>query len=294
MQIRTRRSLQGAYDESETDRSGDVIDADPIAAVGGRCLRGRNRRAGGPVAIRKRRRGRRPAAWHARPCSLPRRPPQPAAEKAKQKTDDLAGRPAGATDPNDPRLAWYREAKFGLFIHWGLYAVPAGTWKGKQIEGIGEWIMNRAKIPVKEYEQLAKQFNPVKFNADEWAQMAQDAGMKYITITAKHHDGFAMFASTGEQVQHRRRHALPSRPHEGTGPGLRKARNQALLLLLAGPGLARAGRDGKHLGLRHGQGEIGQRRLRQVHRREGPPPGAGNPHPVRPDRTDLVRYARAR
>ncbi len=96
--------------------------------------------------------------------------PAPAAEKAKQKTDDLAGRPAGATDPNDPRLAWYREAKFGLFIHWGLYAVPAGTWKGKQIEGIGEWIMNRAKIPVKEYEQLAKQFNPVKFNADEWCR----------------------------------------------------------------------------------------------------------------------------
>jgi len=113
----------------------------------------------------------------------------------RRKGDDLANRPAGATDPNDLRLAWYREAKFGLFIHWGLYAIPAGTWHGKQIKGIGEWIMNRAKIPVKEYERLAAQFNPVKFNADEWAQLAQDAGMRYITITSKHHDGFAMFAS---------------------------------------------------------------------------------------------------
>jgi alpha-L-fucosidase len=95
----------------------------------------------------------------------------------------------------DAKMKWFREAKFGLFIHWGLYAIPAGEWKGKPIPGIGEWIMNRAQIPVAEYEQLAQQFNPVKFNADEWVQMAQDAGMKYIVITSKHHDGFAMFHS---------------------------------------------------------------------------------------------------
>jgi alpha-L-fucosidase len=95
----------------------------------------------------------------------------------------------------DEKMQWFREAKFGLFIHWGLYAVPAGTWKGQQIQGIGEWIMNRAKIPVKEYEQLAGQFNPVKFNAEQWVQMAEDAGMKYIVITSKHHDGFAMYGS---------------------------------------------------------------------------------------------------
>ena len=70
-----------------------------------------------------------------------------------------------------------------MFIHWGLYALPAGEWKGRRIPGIGEWIMNRAQIPVKEYEQLAKQFNPVKFNADEWVQLAIDAGMKFIVIT---------------------------------------------------------------------------------------------------------------
>jgi alpha-L-fucosidase len=95
----------------------------------------------------------------------------------------------------DQKMKWFREAKFGLFIHWGLYAIPAGTWKGKQIPGIGEWIMNRAKIPVKEYEQLARKFNPIEFNAEEWVQLAEDAGMKYIVITSKHHDGFAMFGS---------------------------------------------------------------------------------------------------
>jgi len=93
------------------------------------------------------------------------------------------------------RLAWFKEAKYGLFIHWGLYAIPAGEWKGKYVPGIGEWIMNRAKIPVAEYEQLAKQWNPVKFDAEAWVKLAQDAGMKYIVITSKHHDGFALFDS---------------------------------------------------------------------------------------------------
>src|SRR4051812_11106318 len=101
-----------------------------------------------------------------------------------------------APDPaREKRLEWFREAKYGLFIHWGLYAIPAGEWQGKRSLGLGEWIMNRSKIPVAEYEQLASQFNPVKFNADEWVQLAQDAGMKYIVITSKHHDGFAMFRS---------------------------------------------------------------------------------------------------
>ena len=95
----------------------------------------------------------------------------------------------------DPRLQWFREAKFGLFIHWGLYAVPAGTWKGQPIAGIGEWIMKRAQIPVAEYEQLTKHFNPVQFNAAEWVAMAKAAGQKYIVITSKHHDGFAMYRS---------------------------------------------------------------------------------------------------
>jgi alpha-L-fucosidase len=95
----------------------------------------------------------------------------------------------------DAKMKWFREAKFGLFIHWGLYCIPAGEWKGQPIAGIGEWIMNRAKIPVKEYEQLAQQFNPVKFNAEDIVKLAEDAGMKYIVITSKHHDGFAMYHS---------------------------------------------------------------------------------------------------
>jgi len=96
---------------------------------------------------------------------------------------------------HDRRMKWFREARFGMFIHWGLYAVPAGEWKGKLIPGLGEWIMNRAKIPVAEYEPLTRQFNPVKFNAEEWVKVAKDAGMKYLVITSKHHDGFAMYDS---------------------------------------------------------------------------------------------------
>src|SRR5579863_4913674 len=96
---------------------------------------------------------------------------------------------------HEARMAWWHEARFGMFIHWGIYSVPAGTYDGKQIPGIGEWIMNRGKIPVERYAEYAKDFNPVKFNAEQWVQTARNAGMKYIVITSKHHDGFAMFHS---------------------------------------------------------------------------------------------------
>ena len=101
--------------------------------------------------------------------------------------------PTETAAQRDARMAWWRDAKFGLFIHWGVYSVPAGFYHEKPVPGIGEWIMNKGKIPMAEYQQFAKEFNPVKFDADAWVKAAADAGMKYIVITSKHHDGFAMF-----------------------------------------------------------------------------------------------------
>lgn len=96
---------------------------------------------------------------------------------------------------HDARMEWWREARFGMFIHWGVYAVPAGTYNDRQIGGIGEWIMLKGKIPVAEYKAYAGEFNPVRYDPDAWARLAKDAGMKYVVITAKHHDGFALFDS---------------------------------------------------------------------------------------------------
>ena len=102
---------------------------------------------------------------------------------------------ANALQPRDPKFKWFDEAKYGLFINWGLYSIPAGEWKGKKYPNIGEWLMHDARIPVKEYEPLAKQFNPSKFSAEEWVQLAVDAGMKYLVFDCKHHDGFALYRS---------------------------------------------------------------------------------------------------
>jgi alpha-L-fucosidase len=106
-----------------------------------------------------------------------------------------AATPAKMESParRDARMAWWREAKFGLFIHWGVYAVPAGKWGDNT--SYGEWIMNSAKIPVTDYRGLAARFNPVKYDPQQWVDIAADAGMKYIVITSKHHDGFALFPS---------------------------------------------------------------------------------------------------
>jgi alpha-L-fucosidase len=107
----------------------------------------------------------------------------PVKEEAKEETQSV------------DKMDWWKEAKFGMFIHWGVYAVPAGTYKGHKIKHIGEWIMNRGKIPVMEYKEYAKSFNPVKYDPEAWVKMAKGAGMQYIVITSKHHDGFALFDS---------------------------------------------------------------------------------------------------
>ncbi len=125
----------------------------------------------------------------------------------------LAGLPAGAEEAvsadaagDSPvpvrvskaeRLGWFKEAKFGMFIHWGPYSMMGGEWNGQKLD-VGqncEWIMHRLKIPYKQYREAARKFNPVKFDAEAWAELAAQTGMKYVVLTAKHHDGFAMYHS---------------------------------------------------------------------------------------------------
>ena len=100
-----------------------------------------------------------------------------------------------STADHDARMGWWREAKFGMFVHWGIYSITGGEYKGQALPNSAEWMMNRGKVPIAEYEQYAAQFNPAGFDADVFVRLAKEAGMKYIVITAKHHDGFSMFAS---------------------------------------------------------------------------------------------------
>lgn len=116
---------------------------------------------------------------------------------ACKQTEPAAGSskiaPPSASIAHDERMQWWRDARFGMFIHWGLYAIPAGEWGTRTDHG--EWIRTSAQIPLEEYDKLQPRFNPVKFDADAWARMAADAGMKYLVITSKHHDGFGLFDS---------------------------------------------------------------------------------------------------
>jgi alpha-L-fucosidase len=113
--------------------------------------------------------------------------------------EPLAPAPSPAADAasdadHEARMGWWRDARFGMFIHWGLYAIPAGEWPGKGNRH-GEWIRDTAQIPLEEYDKLKAKFNPTKFDADAWVALAQEAGMRYLVITSKHHDGFALFDS---------------------------------------------------------------------------------------------------
>ncbi len=112
-----------------------------------------------------------------------------------QEKDSLSREWEGMHGSKEKALKDFNESKFGMFITWGTYSLPAGIWKGEKIRGLGEWIMHAAKIPREEYVEMCSEFNPVKFDANEWVKTAKMAGMKYIVAMPKHHDGFAMYDS---------------------------------------------------------------------------------------------------
>src|SRR5690348_11496485 len=121
--------------------------------------------------------------------------PQSIGSSSEVATNSVTSLQSSDDPATSPRTQWWRDAKFGMFIHWGLYSQLAGHWNGRTTTGYGEWIIHDLNIPLDEYAQVANSFDPTLFNVQQWVQVAQSAGMKYIVMTAKHHDGFSMFDS---------------------------------------------------------------------------------------------------
>ena len=126
--------------------------------------------------------------------------PMPQVKQGEPATDetkpaDTHKKQVETEEQRDARMEWWREGKFGMFVHWGVYSTTGGLYKGQKLPNSAEWMMCRGRIPIAEYEEYAAQFNPTEFDADEFVGMAKQAGMTYLVITAKHHDGFSMFGS---------------------------------------------------------------------------------------------------
>ncbi|ASK65085.1 hypothetical protein CFK39_03735 [Brachybacterium avium] len=128
------------------------------------------------------------------PTSASSAPGLPSAAPAADEGVAVATAVQQSAQDLERRQTW-TDARFGLMVHWGLPAIPAGIWHGRQVEGLTEWIQYKARIPLAEYRKLAEDFNPTSFSAREWVRMAAEAGAKYFVYTAKHHDGFAMYHS---------------------------------------------------------------------------------------------------
>ena len=184
-------------------------------------------------------------------------------------------RPSSDPGPNAIAKRWFEDAKFGLFIHWGVYSLL----------GKGEWVMNNDKIPISEYEKLPPRFNPVKFDAEEWVKLAKAAGMKYITVTTKHHDGFCMFDSKLTSYDIVDASPYGKDPMKALAERLPQAGPEALLLLLparlAPPRLPSPWQNGP-VGRARGEG-----RLEEV-RGVLPGPGSRALHQLWRDRRPLV------
>ena len=185
-------------------------------------------------------------------------------------------------------MKWWREARFGMFIHWGVYSVPAGTYHG-QADRRHRRVDHeqRRRSPWPSTAQYAKQFNPVKYNADEWVQLAKDAGMKYIVITSKHHDGFAMFDSKATDWN-----IVDATPY---GKDLLKALAEACqkhgLKLGFYYSQAQDWNNPGGAGLRRALGQGPGRRHGRVHPQGRRAAGPRDPHQLRPDRRALVGHA---